>query len=327
MKLLSLTEKGLYCEDGDFYIDPHRPVHRALITHAHSDHLTRGSISYLTHRDGESLLKLRTGLGSIIETVNYNETIYINGISISFHPAGHILGSSQIRLEKNGEVVVISGDYKTTSDRTCQPFELIRCNTFITESTFALPIYNWPNESNVFDQIMDWWEKNRSEGITSVISCYALGKAQRVLAGLNDQNGSIGVHEHILPYVKCYEDRGITFPPYTALRESTSMSLKGRGIIITTSQGLSNPWFEKLKPYNLSYASGWMCTSRGRKMRNVSSGFVISDHADWNDLLNTIKGTRAETVYVTHGFTHVLSRYLREISINALEMNDIVAHH
>src|SRR5262245_24965193 len=192
--LLQLTEAGLYCPEGDFYIDPWQPVERAVITHAHSDHARPGSKKYLTTVEGEAVLRLRvdyadpadpTAVRPQIRTLTYGQALDLNGVRLSLHPAGHLLGSAQVRVEQRGEVWVVSGDYKTEVDTTCTPFELVRCHTFITESTFGLPIYRWRPQQEIFAEINSWWRANQDLERTSILYAYALGKAQRILAGLD----------------------------------------------------------------------------------------------------------------------------------------------
>lgn len=190
--MLRTTDRGLYCEAGDFHIDPWAPVARAVVTHAHGDHLTWGCESYLVSETGAAVSRERLGAwGAGLESMPYGDTRTINGVRVSFHPAGHILGSAQVRLEYRGEVWVVSGDYKTDPDPTCAPWEPVRCHTFITESTFGLPIYRWPSQQQVFAEINAWWAANAAAGQVSLLCAYALGKAQRLLAGLDPSIGPI----------------------------------------------------------------------------------------------------------------------------------------
>src|SRR5215212_2870433 len=179
--MFRLTDRGLHCPAADIYIDPWLPVDRAVITHAHGDHARWGSQHYLGSREGARVLRTRLGADASIETLDYRETRDINGVSLSLIPAGHILGSAQVRLEHRGEVWVVSGDYKLDPDPTCAPFEPVRCHTLVTESTFGLPIYRWPPQSETFAEMRAWWRENAEHGRASLVYAYALGKAQRVL--------------------------------------------------------------------------------------------------------------------------------------------------
>src|SRR5262245_21198729 len=210
MTLLRLAERGLHCEAGDFYIDPWQPVERAVITHAHGDHARWGSERYLSSREGAGVRRTRLRPGGRIRPLAYGEAIDVNGVRVSLHPAGHILGSAQIRVEHRGEVWVASGDYKTQPDATCTPFELVRCHTFITESTFGVPIYRWTTDGEVFDAIRAWWRSNRDHGRASVMFAYALGKAQRLLASLADDDiGPVYTHGAVERLNRDYRSAGV----------------------------------------------------------------------------------------------------------------------
>ena len=212
--LLRVTDRGLYCEAGDFYIDPWQPVDRAVITHAHGDHARWGSRHYLASDEGLRVLRTRLGADASIQPVQYGEPVHLNGVRVSLHPAGHILGSAQIRVEHAGEVWVASGDYKVDPDPTCSPFEIVRCHTFITESTFGLPIYRWRAQGEVFAEVREWWSANARAGRASIVYAYALGKAQRVLAGLIDADiGPIFTHGAVERLTRDYRETGIALPP------------------------------------------------------------------------------------------------------------------
>lgn len=314
--LLKITNNGLYCEIGQFYIDPWRPVEKALITHAHSDHARWGCKNYLTSKRGEQVLSERVGAESHIETLPYGEPAYINGVKVSFHPAGHILGSSQIRVEYRGEVWVVSGDYKTGGDdSTCDPFEPVPCHTYITESTFGLPIYRWKSEAEIRREIHDWRLENISKNRVSVIFAYALGKAQRVISGLDDSLGPIFVHGAVRRFVDIYRDHGIALPAVTDVNQDTAKLGKGNAVIVAPPSAAGTPWLRKFGPASLAFASGWMMVRGARRRRALDRGFVLSDHADWDGLISAIKATGAERVGVTHGYSSQLARYLTESNI------------
>jgi putative mRNA 3-end processing factor len=315
--LFRTTDHGLYCEAGGFHVDPWLPVDRALITHAHGDHARWGSRSYLAARAGERVLRTRLGPDANISTVEYGEPIAINGVRVSFHPAGHILGSAQIRVEHRGEVWVASGDYKTEPDPTCTPFEPVRCHTFITESTFGLPIYRWTPQAEAFHEIRTWWRANREAGRASIIFAYALGKAQRVLAGLVDADGPIYTHGAVERLNQDYRASGIALPPTTsATSQPRGHDWSGALVVAPPSAG-GSPWVRRFGMLSTAFASGWMRIRGTRRRRSVDRGFVLSDHVDWPALLGTIAATGAERVFVTHGYREPLARWLTEHGIDA----------
>jgi putative mRNA 3-end processing factor len=309
---LRLTEAGLYCEAGDFFIDPWRPVDRAVITHAHADHARWGSRRYLASRDGAGVLRVRVGDDPIIDAVDYGETIEVNGVRVSLHPAGHILGSAQVRVEHRGAVWVVSGDYKVGPDLTCVPFEPVRCHVFITESTFALPIYRWPSQQDVFDSMNAWWRTNADAGKVCLLFGYALGKAQRLLSGLDPSIGPIFCHGAVEKLNASYREAGISLPPTSYAGTTSNRSAWKRGIVVAPPSAHGSPWSRKFGPSSTAFASGWMTIRGTRRRRAVDRGFVLSDHADWPGLLDAIAATGAETVWATHGYSAVLVRWLRE---------------
>ncbi|MFZ0455244.1 MAG: ligase-associated DNA damage response exonuclease [Ignavibacteriaceae bacterium] len=321
-KLLELNDKGLYCSKGGFYIDPLRAVDKALITHAHSDHARPGTKNYLAVDKSENLLKLRLGKKINLQTVKYGEILNINGIKVSFHPAGHILGSAQIRLEFDNEVVVVSGDYKTGVDFTCQQFEPVRCNIFITESTFGLPVYKWSSQKEIFDEINNWWKQNIKEGKTSILSGYSLGKAQRLISGLDPTIGSILTHSSVENINDCYRNSGINLPRTTCLEKTNDKNIFNEAIIILPPSVNNSLLIEKIKNVSRAFASGWMQVRRSRKWRSIDRGFVLSDHADWDGLINTIKETGAENIYVMHGYVSPFVRWLNENGWNAFPLEN-----
>jgi putative mRNA 3-end processing factor len=318
--LIEPTDRGLYCAAGDFYIDPWQPVPRAVITHAHGDHARFGSQVYLTAKPGERILQRRMGAAAKIETLAYGEPTDRQGVKVSFHPAGHLLGSAQVRLEKGGEVWVVTGDYKTRPDSTCAPFELVRCNIFVTESTFGLPIYHWPPQAAVFSEINAWWRANQVLGRTSVLFAYALGKAQRVLAGLDPSIGPILTHGAVAAVNALYRAEGIVLPDELPADPANVKAAAGRAIVIAPPSARGSPWLRKFQPFSLAFASGWMQIRGARRRRALDRGFILSDHADWDELLDTIRATGASRVGVMHGYTHSLARYLQEKGTDAWEI-------
>lgn len=310
--LISLTSKGLFCKQGDFYIDPWRPVDKAVLTHAHSDHAYRGNRSYLVAKEGEPLARIRLDPDSKISTQKYGETSVINGVKLSFHPAGHILGSAQVRVEYKGEVWVISGDYKLTPDATCAPFEPIKCNYFITEATFGLPIYRWPPPGQVFSEINDWWRRTKERGKASVIFAYSLGKAQRILNGIDRSIGPIYTHGAVERLTWAYREAGVDLPATTYAGSVKSKKDFVGSLIVAPPSAQASTWLRRFGSQSTGFASGWMMVRGARRQRAVDRGFVMSDHADWPELLTAIEATGAETVYVTHGFAPEVVRWLNE---------------
>lgn len=319
--LLQVTERGLYCAVGDFYIDPWQPVTRAVITHAHADHARPGSKRYLTTPTGAELLRLRVGPVPRILAQPFGEAIDLNGVQLSLHPAGHLLGSAQVRVEYRGEVWVVSGDYKTEADVTCEPFELVPCHTFITESTFGLPIYRWRPQEQIFGEINQWWRQNQDQGRTSILFGYALGKAQRLLAGVDGTTGPILIHGAVHRFVELYRRAGISLPQTHYATNETALLRRGQALVIAPPSAAASPgWLRKFGPSSLAFASGWMQIRGARRRRAVDRGFVLSDHADWDGLLNTIRATGAHRIGVTHGYTGTLVRYLNEQGYEAFVM-------
>jgi putative mRNA 3-end processing factor len=319
MALIEFTSKGLCCPQGGFYIDPWKPVDKALITHAHSDHARFGSTSYLCHEHTKPLLELRLGPGSY-QTIDWGEQININGVKVSFHPAGHVIGSSQIRLEYEGEVWVASGDYKVVNDGISGEFEPVPCNTFITESTFGLPIYKWRSQQQIFADIQAWIRSNQADGKTSVMIAYSLGKAQRVLKAVAQVTDKIYVHGAIYNLHQALVNAGWNLPVVKRITPETTKDELKASVVIAPPSADGSPWMKRFTPYSVGVCSGWMQVRGNVRRRNVDAGFVMSDHADWPGLLEAVKATGAQKVYVTHGFQATFSRYLNEIGIEAAEV-------
>jgi putative mRNA 3-end processing factor len=319
MALIEFTDKGLFCRAGGFYIDPWKPVERAVITHAHSDHARWGSKYYLCHTQCKPLLQMRLGENNY-QTVEWEERIGLNNVQLSLHPAGHMIGSSQVRVEGNGEVWVISGDYKTEDDGLSGKFEPLRCNTFITESTFGLPIYSWKPQAEIFQNIKDWVCKNKALGKTSVFIAYTLGKAQRLLQCLPETGLPIYVHGAIWNAHQVIVNSGFPLPDVYRIEYETRKESYLGNIIIAPPGAEGSPWMRRFFPYAVGICSGWMQVRGTVRRRNADAGFALSDHADWKGLLQTVKETRAEKVFVTHGYQAVFSRYLNEIGIAAAEV-------
>jgi putative mRNA 3-end processing factor len=319
--LISLTARGLHCKQGDFYIDPWKPVSKAVVTHAHADHTYHGNQSYLVPKEGELVSRIRIGEDAVIETLPYRKATEINGVRVSFHPAGHILGSAQVRVEYKGEIWVISGDYKLTPDATCEPFEPVKCHHFVTEATFGLPVYRWQESEAVFGEISDWWRRNRENGKASVIFAYSLGKAQRILNGIDRSIGPIFTHGAVERLTQAYRESGVDLPKTTyAGAVENKKDFDGSLIVAPPSAQQSVGWLRRFGKHSTGFASGWMAVRGARRQRAVDRGFVLSDHADWPELLTAIAGAEAETVYVTHGFSPEVVRWLNENGQHAVEL-------
>lgn len=310
------TPWGLYCPPGDFYIDPWRPVERAVITHAHSDHARAGHGHYLaSHR---SVPVLRARLGEIhVQGLDWGERVVHRGVALSLHPAGHVLGSAQVRLEHAGRVWVVSGDYRVEADRTCDPFEPVRCHCFITESTFGLPIYRWQPQETVFAQINDWWRGNAQAGRTSLLMGYSFGKAQRILAGIDPTIGPIVVHGAVEPINRAYREAGVDLPATSLVSLVQDKAVWRRALVLAPPSVQGSSWSRRFAEASDAFASGWMRLRGARRRRGVDRGFVLSDHADWPGLLHAIAATGAERVIVTHGYEAVVVRWLQQQGLQA----------
>jgi putative mRNA 3-end processing factor len=319
MPLIEFTHKGLFCREGNFYIDPWQPVDKAIITHAHSDHARWGNRSYLCHRFTKPLLQLRLGDNNY-QTVEWNEVVVMNGVKVSLHPAGHIIGSSQIRVEQHGEVWVVSGDYKSEDDGLSGVFETMPCNVFITESTFGLPIYNWKPQNEIYKEIQDWVLNNKKDGKVSVLMAYSLGKAQRILGCLAETGLPIFLHGAVYNVHMALVHAGWKLPAVQRVEQDMLKENFKGAIVIAPGSADSTPWMKRFSPYAVGVCSGWMQVRGNTRRRNADVGFALSDHADWKGLLQTIKDTGASKVFVTHGFQAAFSRYLNEIGIESAEV-------
>ena len=313
--MVAVRKEGLFCVPGGFYIDPWRPVARAVITHGHGDHARPGHAHYLCATTGMGILRAR--LGQInLQGLDYGETLEHNGVRISLHPAGHVLGSAQVRMEHHGEVWVASGDYKVEPDATCAPFEPVRCHCFITESTFGLPIYRWQAQQTIFDDINAWWRRNAQEGRCSVMLCYAFGKAQRILSGLDPSLGPIVCHGAVEPLNRIYREGGVALPPTVMVGDVDKAALR-QSLVLAPPSAAGSPWIRRFGDFSDAFASGWMQLRGARRRRAVDRGFVLSDHADWPGLMQAIRATGAQRVIVTHGSIPVMVRWLRQNGYDA----------
>jgi len=320
MQILNFTDKGIYCIPGKFYIDPWKPVDYALITHGHADHARWGMKKYLCHHLTVPILHIRIGADIQVQGIGYNEPININGVKVSFHPAGHIIGSAQIRMEYKGKIVVVSGDYKLQNDGLSTVFEPVKCHEFVTESTFGLPIYKWASTEKLNESMQNWVLNNQQIGKTSVFVGYSLGKAQRIL---NAVSGIAPIYTHysITKLNQAYENAGIQLPHYESLDFRESVQHVNKGIVIVPPSLVDTNVLKKIPNMVYAICSGWMQVRGARRWRSADAGFAVSDHADWDDLLKAVKETNAEKVYVTHGQTAVFAKYLNENGIEAVELH------
>ena len=317
MPILQETPAGLYCEAGNFYVDPWRPVNRAVVTHAHSDHARSGCQSYLAAREGAAILRMRLGPSARIHFVDFGESHSIGQAHVSLHPAGHMTGSAQVRIEVAGEVCVVSGDYKLQPDPTCAIFEPLRCHTFVTESTFGLPLYRWEEPGVVFAEINEWWQENQARGAASLLLGYTVGKAQRLLASVDATIGPIYAHGAILTACKAYRQCGVKLPALGNCMEAGNKFDWSKSLIVAPPSALGTTWLRRFGNVSTAMASGWMQVRGIRRRRAVDRGFVLSDHVDWQDLMQTINATQAHCVWVTHGYTQQVVRSLLSRGIDA----------
>lgn len=323
MALITVRPEGLYCEPGNFYIDPWRGVETALITHAHSDHARSGSTHYLATAQSEGILRKRLGQDIQLQGVTYGEPLKLGDAWVSFHPAGHVLGSAQIRVEHGGEVWVVSGDYKRCADPSCAPFEVVPCDTFITEATFGLPVYRWESGATTASRIYQWWQGDAERA--SILFCYAFGKAQRILSELTQfTDRPVYVHGATQALTEIYRDQGVPMLPTIPTSEMPRTYKYSGDLVLAPPSGHRSTWMKRFKYPQTAFASGWMAVRGARRRRGYERGFVLSDHADWPGLIQTVKDTGASMVYVTHGQSEVVSRYLREtLNINAQPLDTL----
>lgn len=313
--LLEFTDKGIYCNPAKVYLDPWKPVKKAIISHGHADHSRWGHQQYITHHRNVPIISHR--LGDINVTgVNWGEPFVINNVKFSLHPAGHIIGSSQIRVEHKDEVWVFTGDYKTEDDGISTPYEPIKCDTFITECTFGLPAFKWTPQAEVIQNINQWWAANKAEGKTSVLFGYSLGKAQRLLKYLDTDIGKIYTHGAIENMTRVLRPL-VNFPDTHLITKDTKKTELLGNIVLAPPSAHGSSWIRKMVPYVTASASGWMAFRGARRRRAIDKGFVLSDHCDWQGLLASIEATGAEKIICTHGYTEIFSRYLRDQGYDA----------
>lgn len=315
-RLLSFDGKGIYCAQADVHIDPWKPVSKAFITHGHSDHARWGMGSYVCTNASVPILKHRLGKVKI-HGIAYGEAMMVNGVEFTFFPAGHVIGSAQIRVSYKGETWVVSGDYKLSNDGISEAFEPVKCHTFITESTFGLPVYRWDPQEQIYDRMNAWWKKNQAEGKVSIITAYSLGKAQRIIQNLDHSVGKIFTHGAIEATNRALRASGVPLLDTTHATANLDYKEYAGGLVIAPPSAVNSNWTKKFKDFRLGIASGWMQVRGARRRRAADIGFVLSDHADWNELNQAIALTEASEIYVTHGFSEIFSQYLIEQGYDA----------
>jgi putative mRNA 3-end processing factor len=307
------TPDGIYVPDADVHIDPWRPVARALITHAHGDHARPGSKAYLATPDTAALIRTRFGPETQVETIEYGQPLTAGGVRITLYPAGHVLGSAQVLLETAAGRTVFGGDYKRAPDPTCRPFEPVPCDTFVTEATFGLPIYRWDSPHDVVRAIFDWWTTAAERGDECLLFCYTLGKAQRILAELARlTDRPVYAHGAMLPITAVYRTAGVEMLPLLPLAAvPRKQSLAGE-LVLAPVSARGTPWMRRFRSPSTAFASGLMRVRGVRRQRGYDRGFVLSDHADWPALLETVRDSGASSVIATHGHSEPLARYFAE---------------
>jgi putative mRNA 3-end processing factor len=313
--VLTFTDRGIFCPAGDFHIDPWRPVPCALITHGHSDHARWGMGAYLATTQALPVIQRR--LGAITaEGIAYGEVRRIGGAEVSFHPAGHVPGSAQIKVTVDGESWVVSGDYKTEPDGLAEAFEPVPCHAFISECTFGLPIFRWEPQPVAMQRIADWWAANAAQGKTSVLGAYSFGKAQRLLAGLAGK-GPILTHGAVEEMTQVLRDQGYRLPPTIRVTPEITAKTHPGALAIAPPSALGSAWSARLGPVEEAFVSGWMAVRGIRRRRALGTGFVLSDHADWTGLTHAIRATGASRVFVTHGYTAPFRHWLQSQGYDA----------
>jgi putative mRNA 3-end processing factor len=307
--VLTFTDRGIYCPAGDFFIDPWRPVDRALVTHGHSDHARPGHARYLATEGAAPVIRHR--LGDIaLSTIPYGEARRIGGATVSFHPAGHVPGSAQIRIEVGGEVWVVSGDYKTEADGLSEPFEPVQAHAFVSECTFGLPVFTWAPQAEIAKDINAWWAGNAGQGRASILGAYALGKAQRLLSAVDASIGPILTHGAVEAVNEVLRAQGYALPKTIRVTPDLDPKAHPGALVLATPSALGTPWARRFGPASTAFASGWMRLRGVRRRRAADRGFVMSDHADWAGLNAAIAATGAERIFVTHGYTAPFRRWL-----------------
>jgi putative mRNA 3-end processing factor len=310
-ELLAEKPEGLQCAAGGFHLDPRLPVPFAVVTHAHADHVAPGCGRYLCAAPSLPLLRHRLGPETVIEGVPYGESRGAGDVRISFHPAGHVLGSAQVRIEHDGFVWVATGDYKREPDPTCAPFEPLRCDVLVTEASYALPIFRWDDPREVMRDIFEWWQGN--SGRASLLFCYVLGKAQRILAGLAElTDRPVYVHGALEPITRIYREAGVRMLPTLPVAETQKGRSFAGELVLAPITARGTTWMRRFGDAESAFASGSMRIRGQRRRRSFDRGFALSDHVDWPGLLQSIEESGARRVLATHGYREALVHYLTD---------------
>jgi putative mRNA 3-end processing factor len=320
--ILQTTDSGLYCPAGDFFVDPRRAVNRAVVSHAHTDHARWGCRKYLAAAPSEHLLRMRMNKDAEFEFLPFGKSVTIGGVDVSFHPAGHMLGSAQVRLQHRGQVAVVTGDYKLESDPTCQTWQPVKCDLMVTESTFGLPVYRWAPPETIADDINAWWKEVRDQEKCCVLYGYAVGKSQRLIAGLDPSIGPIYCHGAVQKGNDAYRRSGVDLPQSTYVGDITGKHDWRGAMVVAVPSAHGSPWMKRFGRVSTAMASGWMAVRGARRRRSVDRGFILSDHVDWPSLLSAVDACDPETVWVTHGYSAVVARYLMEQGRDAKVIDD-----
>jgi putative mRNA 3-end processing factor len=319
-----ILKEGLFCPAGNFYIDAWQPVPTCVVTHAHGDHAFWGHQRYIATPDTIKILKIRLGPDLNYQELEYGEKLKLGDAWISLHPAGHILGSAQVRIEVAGKVTVVSGDYKRAPDPTCLPFEVVECDIFVTESTFGLPIYQWNSGEKIKEQIVHWWKTNAEQDRPSILFAYTLGKAQRIMSLLANTPGQIYCHGAVMSISQLYKELQIPLIPFSPVSERAKGASFSKDLIIAPPSAFGSTWMRRFPHCRTAFVSGWMEVRGNRRRRAVDTGFVLSDHADWPALIDTIKESKAKIIYTTHGYSATLAKYLNEMhDVQAFELHGL----
>lgn len=323
-QLLRPTDKGLYCPPGDFYIDPVRPVERALVTHGHADHARAGHTHVMATQETLDIMAIRYGadFADHKQTATLGEVLDINGVTVSWHPAGHVLGSAQICVEKDGLRIVASGDYKRRADPTCVGFEVVPCDVFITEATFGLPVFRHPDDREEIARLLTSVERFGERA--HLIGAYALGKAQRVIALLRaaGYGETIYIHGAMEKLCTYYQSQGVDLGPLApaTIDKGAKDQFAGK-IIVGPPSAFADKWARRFPDPVACFASGWMRVRQRAKQRGVELPLILSDHSDWGELTQTIKETGASEIWVTHGREEALVRWCELNQIRAKPLN------
>ena len=322
------TKDGLYVPRADIYIDPWRPVKRAVITHAHADHARSGMKSYYMTPESRPILEhrvRRAGQGQRFYEKDYGQEFGRNGVHFSFHPAGHVPGSAQVRVEYKGEVWVVTGDWKRQDDGLSKPFIPVKCDTFVTETTFGLPVYRWRAQEEIITDIYEWYRGNIEIGLCSIIGAYALGKAQRIIHGLSKYSDvKMFCHGAVFEANKRIREAGFPLIEVPRAGRDIDKSEYRDALIVSVPSAFGTPWMKKFRPFSLAFASGWMTARGTRRRKGGDRGFVMSDHADWDAIMWAVERTGAKRVITAHGYTAAVARYLEEV--HGLETGEFTGH-